>query len=168
MAANHYFLSSLSKEEQYNDIIECKNFLESYNIKRSNVFCLPFGGINSYNDDTVAILRELNYRSLLLTENKLRAGIFEVELFKRLVKPISLLAMILIAMLFIFGSTRDITLGRKIFLGVAIGLTFELISRISGALSLSYEFSPFLSSFIPSLLAIIIAVMILIKKSTHS
>ena len=98
----------------------------------------------------------------------MRAEIFEVELFKRLVKPVTLLAMILIAMLFIFGSTRDITLGRKIFLGVAIGLTFELISRISGALSLSYEFSPFLSSFIPSLLAIIIAVMILIKKSTHS
>ncbi len=70
-SANHYFLSSLSKEEQYNDIIECKNFLESYNIKRSNVFCLPFGGINSYNDDTVGILKDLNYRSLLLTENKL-------------------------------------------------------------------------------------------------
>ena len=98
----------------------------------------------------------------------MRAEIFEVELFKRLVKPATLLAMILIAMLFIFGSTRDITLGRKIFLGVAIGLTFELISRISGALSLSYEFSPFLSSFIPPLLAIIIAITILINKSTHS
>ncbi|MDC0621219.1 LPS export ABC transporter permease LptG [Candidatus Pseudothioglobus singularis] len=113
---------------------------------------------------TFTIVKQIQF----LTENKLRAGVFEVELFKRLGKPVSLLAMILIAMLFIFGSTRTVTLGRKIFLGVAIGLTFELISRISGALSLSYEFSPFLSSFIPSLLAIIIAVMILIKKSSHT
>mgnify|MGYP005645236039 FL=1 len=113
---------------------------------------------------TFTIIKQIQF----LTENKLRAEIFEVELFKRLVKPVTLLAMILIAMLFIFGSTRDITLGRKIFLGVAIGLTFELISRISGALSLSYEFSPFLSSFIPPLLTIIIAITILINKSTHS
>ena len=113
---------------------------------------------------TFTIIKQIQF----LTDNKLRSGVFEVELYKRLGKPASLLAMILIAMLFIFGSTRTVTLGRKIFLGVAIGLTFELISRISGALSLSYEFSPFLSSFIPSLLAIIIAIMILIKKSTHS
>jgi lipopolysaccharide export system permease protein len=113
---------------------------------------------------TFTIIKQIQF----LTENKLRAEVFEVELFKRLAKPVSLLAMILIAMLFIFGSTRATTLGRKIFLGVAIGLTFELISRISGALSLSYEFSPFLSYFIPSILAIIIAVVILINKSTHS
>jgi lipopolysaccharide export system permease protein len=112
---------------------------------------------------TFTIIKQIQF----LTENKLRSGIFEVELFKRLVKPISLLAMVLISMLFIFGSTRDITLGRKIFLGVAIGLTFELISRISGSLSLSYEFSPFLSSFIPSILTIIIATSLLIKKSIH-
>ena len=102
-----------------------------------------------------------------LTENKLRAGIFQVELFTRLVKPISLTAMILISMIFIFGSNRDITLGRKIFLGVAIGLSFELISRLGGAISLSFEFSPFLSSFVPSILAIFIAILILIKKSSN-
>ncbi len=99
---------------------------------------------------TFTIIKQIQF----LTENKLRAGVFEVELFKRLVKPVTLLAMILIAMLFIFGSTRAVTLGKKIFLGVAIGLTFELTSRISGAISLSYEFSPFLSSFTPSFLAI--------------
>ena len=44
--------------------------------------------------------------------------------------------MILLALIFIFDSNRDATLGRKIFIGVAIGLSFELISRIGGALSL--------------------------------
>ena len=102
-----------------------------------------------------------------LTENKLRADVFKVELYNRLVKPISLIAMILLAMLFIFGSTRDATLGRKIFFGVAIGLSFELISRVGGAMSLSFEFSPLISSFVPALLVMIIAISILIKKSTN-
>ena len=112
---------------------------------------------------TSTIIKQIKY----LTENKLRAGVFEVELYSRLVKPISLIAMILLAMLFIFGSNRDATLGRKIFFGVAIGLSFELISRIGGAMALSFEISPLFISFTPSLLVIIIAILLLINKSTN-
>ncbi|MDC3400245.1 LPS export ABC transporter permease LptG [bacterium] len=112
---------------------------------------------------TFTILKQIQF----LTDNKLRAEVFEVELYKRLVKPITLIAMILLAMLFIFGSTRDATLGRKIFFGVAIGLSFELISRIGGALALSFDFSPLLSSFVPAIAIMIIATIFLIKKSIH-
>ena len=50
--------------------------------------------------------------------------------------------MILLAMLFIFGSTRDVTLGRKIFFGISLGLSFELLSRIGGAMALKFGFQP--------------------------
>jgi lipopolysaccharide export system permease protein len=112
---------------------------------------------------TFTILKQIKF----LTDNKLRAEVFEVELYKRLVKPITLIAMILLAMLFIFGSTRDATLGRKIFFGVAIGLSFELISRIGGALALSFDISPLLSTFIPAIAIMIIAIIVLINKSIH-
>ncbi|MDA7441008.1 LPS export ABC transporter permease LptG [Candidatus Pseudothioglobus singularis] len=102
-----------------------------------------------------------------LKDNKLRAEVFELELYKRLVKPLTLVAMILLAMLFIFGSTRDATLGRKIFFGVAIGLLFELISRIGGAVALSFKFSPLFSTFIPAIVVIIVAITVLINKSTQ-
>ena len=112
---------------------------------------------------TLTIVKQIQF----LTDNKLRAEVFEVELYKRLVKPITLVAMILLAMLFIFGSTRDATLGRKIFFGVAIGLSFELISRIGGALALSFDFSPLLSTFVPAIAIMIIATIALINKSIH-
>ena len=112
---------------------------------------------------TLTIVKQIQF----LTDNKLRAEVFEVELYKRLVKPITLVAMILLAMLFIFGSTRDATLGRKIFFGVAIGLSFELISRIGGALALSFDFSPLLSTFVPAIAIMIIATIVLINKSIH-
>jgi lipopolysaccharide export system permease protein len=110
---------------------------------------------------TYTILKQIQF----LTDNKLRAEVFEVELYKRLVKPITLVAMILLAMLFIFGSTRDATLGRKIFFGVAIGLSFELISRIGGALALSFDFSPLFSSFAPAIAIMIFTIIVLINKS---
>ena len=110
---------------------------------------------------TFSIIKQIQF----LKDNKLRANIFEVELNKRLVKPLTLVAMILLAMLFIFGSTRDATLGRKIFFGVSIGLSFELISRIGGAIALSFDISSLISSFAPPLVLMLIAIIILVKKS---
>jgi lipopolysaccharide export system permease protein len=100
-----------------------------------------------------------------LSDNKLRSTIFEVELYKRLVKPITLVAMILLAMLFIFGSSRDVTLGRKIFFGIALGLSFELLSRISGAMALSFDINPVMSTFLPTIVVMVIAITLLIRKS---
>jgi len=100
-----------------------------------------------------------------LSDNKLRSGIFEVELYKRLIKPITLVAMVLLAMLFIFGSTRDATLGRKIFFGISLGLSFELLSRIGGAMSLSFDFNPVLSAVLPTIVVMVIAIILLIQKS---
>jgi len=100
-----------------------------------------------------------------LSDNKLRSGIFEVELYKRLIKPITLMAMILLAMLFVFGSTRDVTLGRKIFFGVSLGLSFELLSRIGGAMALSLDFNPVMSTVLPTIVVMVIAITLLIRKS---
>ena len=110
---------------------------------------------------TWTIIKQIQF----LSDNKLRSGLFEVELYKRLVKPLTLIAMILMAMLFIFGSTRDATLGKKIFFGVSLGLLFELVSRIGSSLALSFDLSPLLSSITPAIVVMSISITLLIYKS---
>jgi len=110
---------------------------------------------------TWKIIKQIQFLSI----NKQTSSIFEVELYKRLVKPATLVAMILLAMIFIFGSNRDSSLGRKIFLGVALGLSFEMISRVGGALSLSYNFSPLIGAVLPTLIIIVLAIVLLSRKS---
>jgi len=110
---------------------------------------------------TWTIIKQIQF----LSDNKLRSGVYEVELYKRLIKPLTLVAMILLAMVFIFGSTRDITLGRKIFLGVTLALSFEMLSRIASAMALSFNFNPLMSAIIPSTLLMIISIILLIQKS---
>jgi lipopolysaccharide export system permease protein len=110
---------------------------------------------------TLTLIKQIRF----LTDNKLRSGVFEVELYKRLIQPVTLIAMILLAMLFIFESTRDVTLGRKIFFGVALGLSFEMLSRVASAMSLGLDFSPFLSSILPSITVMFISIIFLLKKS---
>ena len=110
---------------------------------------------------TLTLVKQIQF----LSDNKLRSSVFEVELYKRLIQPITLIAMILLAMLFIFGSTRDVTLGRKIFFGVALGLSFEMLSRVASAMALGLDFSPFLSSILPSIMVMFISIILLLKKS---
>ena len=110
---------------------------------------------------TWTIIKQIQF----LSDNKLRSEVFEVELYKRLIKPVTLVAMILLAMLFIFGSTRDITLGRKIFFGVALGLSFEMLSRIASAMALSFDFNPLMSAILPSTVVMLISITLLIQKS---
>ena len=63
--ANHYLLSSLNKEEQYQEILKCKNFIDNMDVNKSEVFSIPFGGIQSFNDDTLSNLEDLNYKKIL-------------------------------------------------------------------------------------------------------
>ena len=101
-----------------------------------------------------------------LSENKLNADIYEVELYKRMVKPLTLVAMILLAMLFIFGSNRDTSLGKKLFLGIALSLSFELTSRVGAAMSLGFTISPLMSAILPSLGVMILAIVLLRHRSS--
>ena len=133
-----------------------------------------YNKIVSFDQDLINSLKkepdELTTRNIykqiqFLSDNKLNSGIYKVELYKRAIKPITLVAMILLAMLFVFGSTRDITLGRKIFFGVSLGLSFEMLSRIGGAMALSFDFNPMISAVVPTTVVMVIAITLLIRKS---
>ena len=152
--------------------IDDSNFIDNISLKERNYYNKTV----SFDQDLIDSLEkepeDLSTWTLIkqiefLSDNKLRSGVFEVELYKRLIQPFTLISMILLAMLFIFGSTRDVTLGRKIFFGVALGLSFEMLSRIGSAMALSFDFSPLLSSILPTFVVMFIAIILLIQKSIH-
>ncbi len=69
--ANHYMLSSLNKQEQYDEILKCKDFIDELDVNKSEVFSIPFGGDNSFNKDTLLCLDDLNYKKVLKSTNNL-------------------------------------------------------------------------------------------------
>ena len=150
--------------------IDDSSFINIISLKERN----SYNKIDSFDKDLIESLEkepeDLSTLTLLkqmrfLSDNKLRSGSFEVELYKRLVRPLILIAMILVAMLFIFGSSRDTSLGKKIFFGVALGLSFELLSRIGASLALSFDFNPSFSFILPAVIVIVISITLLFQKS---
>jgi hypothetical protein len=63
---HHYLLSSLSYEEQYNEINISMNQLRNLNLDISSLFSIPNGNNRDYNIDTLTILSESGYSGILL------------------------------------------------------------------------------------------------------
>ncbi|KAA0445371.1 MAG: LPS export ABC transporter permease LptG [Candidatus Thioglobus sp.] len=110
---------------------------------------------------------ELYQHIVFLVNNDLAAAVFELELYKRIINPLTLVAMLMLSMLFIFGSLRDSSLGKKIFLGVIISLFFELSARIGSAVSLRFDYDTLLTTSAPTLVVLVIAYLLLKKKSAR-
>lgn len=72
---SHYVLSSLSAEDQYQEIHRTRQFLAGIpDIRISSVFAVPFGDLRDYDHHTVTILKELGYRGLLLSRQRLNGN----------------------------------------------------------------------------------------------
>jgi len=99
-----------------------------------------------------------------LSDNELNSGVFKVELYKRLIKPFILIVTILFSMLFIFGSMRNSSMGKKLFLGIAISLVLELYLRVSGALSLKFGYNYLVIVLLPLILFLITTIKLLANK----
>lgn len=130
----------------------------------------------SFDNKIVQALEEIPYTLSIidvyqqlsfLRKNNIKSAIFEIEFYSRLLKPFILITTILFSMLFIFGSLRDSSLGKKVFLGVAISLLFELGTRISGAIVLKFDYNYLLITIIPIVLMLILSTVLLFKKSNQ-
>lgn len=148
---NQFSDIQLAKDKQYNIQVSFNHeLLDSMNKKSSEL-------------STWNLYQQINF----LAYNNLATKALQVELYKRLVKPVTLVAMVLFSMLFVFGSLRNSSLGKKIFLGAVISVFFELATRLGGALSLRFDYNPLLSASAPTIVVLILAFILLRRKSVR-
>lgn len=59
-SSNHLVMSSLDYNEQEKEIVDCQSFLyANFDAQAiSNIFSMPFGGVDSYNNETIELLRK--------------------------------------------------------------------------------------------------------------
>ncbi|WIO73481.1 LPS export ABC transporter permease LptG [Porticoccaceae bacterium LTM1] len=76
-------------------------------------------------------------------------------------QPISVLSLVLVAISFIFGPLRQVTMGFRIFTGVILGLAFNISQEMLGPSSLVYGFSPVIAVLIPVSICALIGLLLL-------
>ncbi len=94
-------------------------------------------------------LADLYRYSRYLMQQGLDADDFELALWRKLLQPLAIAGLVLVAISFIFGPLRDGTMGFRIFAGVIVGIVFRTSQDLLGPASLVFGFSPLYAALIP-------------------
>ncbi len=97
-------------------------------------------------------IRDLLIYSDYLTRNGLDAGEYRLAFWTKVLGPLSSLAMLFIAMPFVFTSQRSAGVGQRLVVGIILGLLFYLGNRLLGNVVLLYGLPPLVGALLPSLL----------------
>ncbi len=96
-----------------------------------------------------------------LRENELDAARYELAFWRQLIMPATTLIMLLLAMPFIFGPLRSVSLGLRMMVGVLLGVGFYIFDQISGYVGIVYALDPLLCILAPPLLFLLLALIML-------
>ena len=92
-----------------------------------------------------------------LKENRQKALRYEIALWTKLLYPVAVLVMMVLALPFAYFQSRQGGVGAKIFAGIMLGLAFHFLNRLLGHLGLLNDWPPFASAVAPTLLFLGIA-----------
>ena len=108
---------------------------------------LPISGLSSY--------------SSYLNDQGVDSTSYELALWNKLLQPLSIIALVMIGVAFIFGPLRGVTVGQRIITGVVIGLVFKFSQDLLAPASQVLGFSPLLAALLPIAISFAIALWLL-------
>ncbi|HEY9445811.1 MAG TPA: LPS export ABC transporter permease LptG [Burkholderiales bacterium] len=96
-----------------------------------------------------------------LRENKQNALRYEIALWTKLIYPIAVPVMMILALPFAHFQRRQGGVGAKVFTGIMLGLAFHFMNRLFGHLGLLYGWPPFIAAIAPTLAFLAIAMALI-------
>jgi lipopolysaccharide export system permease protein len=97
-------------------------------------------------------VRSLGYYINYLDQQSLNADAYRLAFWQKILQPIATISLVLVAISFIFGPLRSVSMGQRIFTGVVIGIVFVLLQKILGPSSMVFGFPPVIAVLIPIVL----------------
>ena len=87
-----------------------------------------------------------------LNEQGLNANRYWLAFWVKVLQPLVTAALVLMAISFVFGPWRSVTLGQRVFTGVVVGFVFRIAQDLLGPASLVFGFSPIVAVVLPALI----------------
>lgn len=109
-------------------------------------------------------LRGLSDYVEYLQQNGQEASRYELAYWRKVLQPVTVAAMLLLALSFIFGPLRSVTMAARVLLGILTGFGFYMSNEVFGPLALVYQLPPLAGAAVPSLLFIAISLYFMRRK----
>lgn len=105
----------------------------------------------SVKPDALSIQGLMDYIDYLAANNQ-DSSRYRLAFWHKLIQPLTVAVMMLVALSFVFGPLRSQTMGARIVLGVVSGFVFYICNEIFGPMTLVYNLPAFFGAIMPSLL----------------
>lgn len=94
-------------------------------------------------------------------EQNLNSDYYMMEFWRKVFQPLSILSLVLVAISFVFGPLREVTMGYRVFAGVIVGIVFWTLQELLGPASLVYNFSTVQAVLFPIVLCAVLGALML-------
>ena len=120
-------------------------------------------GVVTVTPESLSVRGLLDYLDYLQS-NAQDPSRYQLAFWRKVMQPVTVAVMLLVALSFIFGPLRSVSMGARIMMGVVTGILFFVCNEVLGSLSLVYQFPPVIGAISPSLLFISMAWYFMNKK----
>ena len=110
--------------------------------------------------DNLSISGLYTYSSYLL-EQELNANVYLMSFWKKVLRPLTTAVLVLVAISFVFGPLRSVTMGFRVFTGIVVGLLFKYMQDLLGPSSLVFGFDPILATLTPIVVSLALGLYLL-------
>lgn len=122
-----------------------------------NPTLLKMAQVEPYEMNLVRLYQYVHYQK----HNKLEYQSSALNFWQRVFQPFGTCVMLFLAIPFIFGPLRSVTMGLRLVSGVVVGFSFYILNQFFGPFSLVYDVPPFVAALLPSLLFAIIGLLLM-------
>ncbi len=120
-------------------------------------------GVVALDPDALSIRGLYNYAKYLKQSGQ-ESGRYQLNMWSKIFQPLSVAVMMLMALSFIFGPLRSVSMGVRVVTGISFGFLFYVLDQIFGPLSLVYGLPPVLGAILPSGAFFAVSVYMLMKR----
>ena len=118
----------------------------------SDTLSLPFAPESVYlltrEAEDLSLTQLYAHKQFMRGQNQ-RSLTHELAFWQKLLSPLSILSLVIVACSFVFGSLRTHSLGLRIVVALLFGLLFSYVQDLVGFISLATGFSPLLMVILP-------------------
>lgn len=146
----NWLLQTVKEINYGNDTFSVQNLKE---MKWTTLLDQDMVNIVAIPPDLLSVWKLNNYISYL-KNNNLEYDRYELVFWTKMFGPLTILAMVLLAIPFVFGSVRNVSIGKQVLLGFMLGIAFYIGSRLIGQVGLVYGVPAMISALLPTLVVI--------------
>jgi lipopolysaccharide export system permease protein len=99
-----------------------------------------------------------------LEQNGQEASRYQLAFWRKALQPLTIIAMLLMALSFIFGPLRSVTMAARVLMGILTGFAFYMTNEVFGPIALVYQLPPAAGAMLPSVLFILLSIYLMRKK----